>query len=64
MRLTVNGETMQTNAATVAALVAELGHEGYVAVAVNDDVVPRRNWADTRLADGDTLEVITPRQGG
>lgn len=64
MRLIVNGETMETNAATVAALVAELGHEGHVAVAVNEDVVPRRNWAQTQLADGDTLEVLTPRQGG
>jgi sulfur carrier protein len=64
MRLIVNGERLDTNAATVAALVAELGHEGYVAVAVNEEVVSRRNWADTPLNDGDALEVITPRQGG
>jgi sulfur carrier protein len=64
MRLIVNGERVETNAATVAALIDELGHEGYVAVAVNEEVVSRRNWAETRLTDGDTLEVITPRQGG
>jgi sulfur carrier protein len=64
MQLIVNGEHMETQAATVAALISELGHEGYVAVAVNEEIVSRRNWAQTRLADGDALEVITPRQGG
>ena len=35
-----------------------------VAVAVNDAVVPRRQWADVHLRDGDTVEVIHAVQGG
>jgi sulfur carrier protein len=35
-----------------------------VAVAVNDGVVPRSAWADTRLADGDRVDVLTATQGG
>ena len=35
-----------------------------VAVAVNDAVVPRRQWADVHLRDGDTIEVIHAVQGG
>jgi thiamine biosynthesis protein ThiS len=27
-------------------------------------VVPRRRWDDRDLADGDSVEIVTPRQGG
>lgn len=64
MRLIVNGEPLETKAAHIAALVAELDHQGYVAVAVNEEIVSRRNWAATALNDGDAIEIITPRQGG
>jgi sulfur carrier protein len=37
---------------------------GGVAVAVNDEVVPRRVWSATALADGDRVEVLTAVQGG
>jgi len=64
MRVTVNGEARDIEAASVAALLAELDYAGHVAVAVNFDVVPRGKWADTPLASGDAIEIITPRQGG
>lgn len=35
-----------------------------VAVAKNGAVVRRLDWAETELADGDDLEVITATQGG
>jgi sulfur carrier protein len=35
-----------------------------IAVAVNGEVVPRGSWPDTRLADGDRVEVVTAMQGG
>jgi sulfur carrier protein len=31
---------------------------------VNSQVVPRARWAETNLASGDQIEIITPRQGG
>jgi sulfur carrier protein len=51
---------------TVASLVERLAGPAPrgVAVAVNDDVVPRSAWAGTRLADGDRVEVLTATQGG
>lgn len=64
MRLIVNGEEFETKAAHIAALVAELDHHGYVAVAVNEEIVSRKNWAATALNEGDAVEIITPRQGG
>jgi sulfur carrier protein len=65
MVVTVNGEAREVKAATVAALLAELGYEGrFFAVAVNHDVVRRGRWDDARLAEGDAVEIVTPRQGG
>jgi sulfur carrier protein len=63
--LTVNGERQEVAAATVAALLQALGYEGrFFAVAVNQEVVRRARWAETPLAEGDQVEILTPRQGG
>ena len=35
-----------------------------VAVAINDAVVRREDWADTTVAPGDDVEVIQALQGG
>ncbi len=65
MRLIVNGETLETEATRVDALLTELAYDGaHLAVAVNYDVVPRTRWAETPLNDNDAVEILTPRQGG
>jgi sulfur carrier protein len=65
MRLTVNGEAKDVAATRVDALLGELEFEGtHFAIAVNYDVVPRARWSQTQLAEGDTVEILTPRQGG
>ena len=65
MRLTVNGEQKDVAATHVDALLGELEFEGtHFAIAVNYDVVPKARWGETALADGDTIEILTPRQGG
>ena len=35
-----------------------------VAVAVNDEVVPRKRWDEIDLKAGDRVEVVTAKQGG
>ena len=65
MRVTVNGETKDVAATRIDALLGELEFEGtHFAIAVNYDVVPRARWSLTAIADGDTVEILTPRQGG
>jgi sulfur carrier protein len=65
LRVTVNGEHKDVAATRIDALLGELDYEGtHFAIAVNYDVVPRGRWADTVLAEGDTVEILTPRQGG
>lgn len=37
---------------------------GGIAVAVNEEVVPRSEWGSRCLADADVVEILTPAQGG
>jgi sulfur carrier protein len=65
MRVIVNGEPREINAASVDALLGELEYEGtHFAVALNFDVLPKSRWAETPIRNGDEIEIITPRQGG
>src|SRR5690606_31382642 len=50
---------------TVTALVAErTASPAGVAVAVNEQIVPRSAWPSTVLAAGDRVEILTAAQGG
>ena len=63
--IVVNGEEAETEARTLAELVADRGFaEGEVATALNGDFVPRQARAATQLARGDRVETVAPRQGG
>ena len=66
MNVTVNGESREVPAGTtVAQLVGQLtAAPSGVAAAVNGEVLPRRAWAATSLADFDQVEVVTAVQGG
>jgi sulfur carrier protein len=66
MKILVNGdESSVADGATVAELVDGLaGRRGGVAVAVNEDVVPRTAWEATALKPGDRVEILTAVQGG
>jgi sulfur carrier protein len=66
MTLTVNGDPRDlAPGTTLADLVTQLvpSPKG-VAAAVDGEVVPRRAWPDTALADGCVVEVVTAVQGG
>jgi len=66
LRITVNGEPrVAAPGTTVAALVAALGMDAArVAVERNEDVVPRRTWAEAQLGDGDRVEIVAFVGGG
>ncbi|GAA5237169.1 sulfur carrier protein ThiS [Verticiella sediminum] len=50
---------------TVAALIESLGYTGKrVAVERNGEIVPRSAHADTRIAPGDTIEIVVAVGGG
>ncbi len=35
-----------------------------IAVAVNDEVIPRGEWAEHAINAGDRIEIVTAKQGG
>ncbi len=66
LTITLNGEPRTLAAgATIADLLAALALEGgRVAVEHNLEIAPRSQWGQTRLADGDRLEVVHFVGGG
>jgi sulfur carrier protein len=65
LRLVVNGEEREVAAATVTALVSELGLDPRkVAVERNLEIVPRSTYEATALADGDRIEIVQFVGGG
>lgn len=66
IQIRLNGEphTLSTNL-TAAGLVEQLGLSGRrIAVEINEEIVPRSQHADTRLVDGDQVEVVHAIGGG
>ena len=66
MRIHLNGEAQDVaEGLSIADLLAELDLAGRrVAVELNLDIVPRSQHAETRLRDGDRLEVVLAIGGG
>ena len=65
MKITLNGTRQETGADTLADLLDETGYsDARVATAVNEEFVPASKREAHRLADGDRIEIVTPRQGG
>jgi thiamine biosynthesis protein ThiS len=65
MNLIINGETRAISAETLSALVEQLGmRPDRVAVELNREIVPRGRWAETRLNEGDRLEIVHFVGGG
>jgi len=65
MKLTINGERRDLDAATVAEALAALDMgEARVATALNGDFAPASARAQTALSPGDALEIVAPMQGG
>ena len=65
MQINVNGKAHEVRAATLAALLDELDYgDATIATALNQDFVRATDRGKTNLKDGDTVEILVPRQGG
>ncbi|GGA67286.1 thiamine biosynthesis protein ThiS [Nitratireductor aestuarii] len=65
MNIILNGEQREISGTTVADVLAEIGLEkARVATALNGGFLPAALRRETRLAAGDTLEVLSAMQGG
>ena len=64
-QIQLNGEPRLVQAVTILALVEELALDPRkVAVERNLEIAPRSTYADTALADGDRIEIVTFIGGG
>jgi thiamine biosynthesis protein ThiS len=66
MQLFVNGEPKtHADGISLAQLIEQLGMKGdRVAVELNREIVPRAQWPDTQLHEGDRLEIVHFVGGG
>ena len=65
MNIRVNGIECDVTAADLEGLLAELDYaDQTVATALNQAFVRKQDRAATKLADGDEVEILPPRQGG
>ncbi len=66
MRLVINAKEQSFEGSlTLAQLVEQLGMKSdRVAVELNRDIVPRVQWPETMLSDGDRLEIVHFVGGG
>ena len=65
--ISVNGESRPWQDMTMHELLAAEGvvpGKGGLAVALNNDVVPRTAWSETRLKPDDTVEIVHIVRGG
>jgi sulfur carrier protein len=65
MRITVNGESVDTDAATLLGYLDSIGIDPVrVALELNLDIVPKKNYAVTALSAGDRIEIVQFVGGG
>ncbi len=65
MQIEVNGKKRDVAAETLAALLRELDYDDrHVATALNQAFVRKVDRVETRLKEGDAVEIVSPRQGG
>ena len=64
--ITLNGQQQDVPADTTVAMAVALltSTDAGCAVALNDEVIPRQDWASRTLSAGDRVEVLTAVQGG
>lgn len=65
MKLIINGKPQDSQAATVASLVAELRLDPrQVAIEKNREIIPRSTYGQEMLAEGDAIEIVAFVGGG
>ena len=64
--VSINGERSNVEAATLQALLLARGYklETAFACAINNTFVPRSQWPERALENGDRIDIVTPITGG
>ena len=64
--ISMNGERVSAEATTLQALLLARGYklESAFACAINNTFVPRPQWPERMLQNGDRIDIVTPITGG
>ena len=66
LQISLNGQPVATDTTTLQALLLAQGYDlaTAFACAINNGFVPRTQWPERLLENGDRIDVITPIAGG
>ena len=66
IELSMNGERIVAEVSTLQTLLLARGYklESAFACAINNSFVPRPQWSERLLANGDRIDIVTPITGG
>lgn len=67
LSLMVNGVAFQENSNSLVQLLAVHGidpTQRFMAISINELVVPRADWSHRHLMPGDRIEIVQPMKGG
>ena len=66
IEISLNGERVAAEVSTLQALLLARGYalENAFACAINNTFVPRSQWPERKLENGDRIDVVTPITGG
>ena len=66
MTISVNGElkTFEPDTLTIQELIGEMKFAKGIAVALNETFVMRSKYSETKIKEGDRVDILSPVQGG
>lgn len=66
IELTLNGTLITIKrCSSLSEALDELGYaKEKIAIAINNEFIPRSYYQDQRLVSGDSIEILSPMQGG
>ncbi len=67
LEVSLNGESITLSNESLREALCEIGYDPEqqgIAVAINMSVVPRSEWAQTNICNGDRIDIVGAKQGG
>ena len=64
MNITINGELLTIKSAALVEVLQKFGAQPPYAVAINGEFIPQSLHGNTVIKEGDSIELLSPIQGG
>ena len=65
MNIKINGEAISTHQKSLVKIIEnQIEKNTPFAIAINEHFVPKSNYENTVISEGDCIEILSPMQGG